>query len=556
MAKATVNAKEFVSDIRSGMSDAELMSKHNLTSKQFRAVCQTLLDAGKLQPSDLGEEPPTSGFTFGVASTCPHCGAMKLVDSGECPECGQATTRVATKSDAFDLNAFEKIDNATADASADNQRGSVEEPETTEPQPPRAESESRTESVEPGPVEATAAPPAGASQAKSEGPSLVRRVLTGALAAALPLVAILVAAGWYLGVIGLPFDQGPDAPAVTAQKAPVAVPSPVKKAKPAVQPAEARHDTRPAQPAPPAKSAPLPAAPSPPPKAASATPAAETARSKPFQEVPAGASNETVTQAPRADTSSPPESVLPPKAVPAAATAEAQPKPSQGAEQQLSVAEKPRESQPSRAAATQRPDNLASAVRARDVAAARRFLDRGDDVNARDEDGVTPCMQAAVQGDAEMVELLLQRGADVSPTDNMGSTALSLALERGNPRVVAMLLARDRSKGAAELFDACRTGRGDVVKVLLQSGANPNSRDEQGNTLLMLAAGSGDLPLVKMLLERGADINARNREGTTALAWAYSSPLSESASLRTRRDVVRLLKQHGGKSGASSSAAE
>ncbi|MCA1959573.1 MAG: ankyrin repeat domain-containing protein [Desulfomonile sp.] len=558
MGKAAVNAKEFINDIRAGMSDDELMRKHGLTGRQFRAVCQTLLDAGKLQPSDLEEPPPMRDLTFGVASTCRYCGAMKLADSGECPECGQATN-VVTTSGQLDLDTFHETDTSTAAADDEGKREPLEVPDEIEPAPRISQSQPRVQSTEAPEPEAVATPVGGVFADKPAAPSAVRRLLVLAAAVTLPVVVILLASGWYLGVITLPFDQGADVVVAPARNAPVPALQAKKQQKiapekPALPPAATKQDSVPSTPPQTAKAL-TPTTPQhPAPKAGPIPGPAPVANSKPFQEVPAGASKQPDAPPPAPAEAATPQPAAEPKAVPAASPPDPKATPIAADLEKPRAAQASRAPEPARVATPQRPETLIAAVRKRDRNAVRQLLDEGADINAPDEDGVTPCMQAAVQGDAELVELLLQRGADVNRKDAMGSTALSLAIEGGNPRVVKALLARDRARGSVELIEASRSGRGDVVKVLLQGGANANAQDEQGNTLLMLAAGAGDLPLVKMLLERGADVNARNHQGVTALAWAYSSPLSEGVPLKARREIVRLLKQYGGKPGAPGSA--
>jgi len=59
----------------------------------------------------------------------------------------------------------------------------------------------------------------------------------------------------------------------------------------------------------------------------------------------------------------------------------------------------------------------------------------------------------------------------------------------------------------------------DIAK-LLARGADPNTPDEQGNTLLMVAAGHKNADLVDLLMNAGAKLNLRNRRGETAIMLA------------------------------------
>jgi RNA polymerase primary sigma factor len=68
-------------------------------------------------------------------------------------------------------------------------------------------------------------------------------------------------------------------------------------------------------------------------------------------------------------------------------------------------------------------------------------LDRGDDVNARDSNGMTPLMLAASKNKAAICALLLSRGADLGLADSHGRDALALARAAGaSDAVTAMEL--------------------------------------------------------------------------------------------------------------------
>ena len=60
-----------------------------------------------------------------------------------------------------------------------------------------------------------------------------------------------------------------------------------------------------------------------------------------------------------------------------------------------------------------------------------------------------------------------------------------------------------------------------------------NRRDDEGNTVLIEAASCGHLEIVKYLIEKGADINAKNRNGNTALVEATSKGHLEIVKLLT-----------------------
>src|SRR5579863_1263583 len=75
----------------------------------------------------------------------------------------------------------------------------------------------------------------------------------------------------------------------------------------------------------------------------------------------------------------------------------------------------------------------------------------------------------------------------------------------------------DADSAVQSLFDALRQGNMAQVKVALNSGADVNSRDQYGNSLLMQAALYGTAADLDFLLARGAQVNAANQTGHTAV---------------------------------------
>jgi ankyrin repeat protein len=80
------------------------------------------------------------------------------------------------------------------------------------------------------------------------------------------------------------------------------------------------------------------------------------------------------------------------------------------------------------------------------------------------------------------------------------------------------------------------------VKLLLEAGADANATMKGGETVLMLAARSGNVDTVKALLARGAKHDARERHGQTPLMWAAAEGHTA---------VVRALMDAGADSSAT-----
>ena len=138
---------------------------------------------------------------------------------------------------------------------------------------------------------------------------------------------------------------------------------------------------------------------------------------------------------------------------------------------------------------------MASAAQSKDRDAVRALLKKGADVNEAQGDGTTALHWAAMNGDAEMAQMLVTAGANVRATTRLGDYT--------------------------PLFLAARGGYSDVVKVLLAAGADVKARTSNGTTALMMAAASGDTRTLTSLVENGAEIDATDTaRGETPLMFA------------------------------------
>jgi ankyrin repeat protein len=181
--------------------------------------------------------------------------------------------------------------------------------------------------------------------------------------------------------------------------------------------------------------------------------------------------------------------------------------------------------------------DLHSAAFDGDVERVRELLEKGENPNIKNKDGITPLHVAASKGYVDVVKLLLERGADPNIKDKNGVTPLHWAAYNGHVDVVKLLLkhgadpnAEDKY-GATPLHATAKMGHVDVVKLLLERGANPNAQHKDGWTPLHVAASKGHVDVVKLLLERGADPTVRNKDGVTPLDLAREKGYREVVSL-------------------------
>ena len=155
-------------------------------------------------------------------------------------------------------------------------------------------------------------------------------------------------------------------------------------------------------------------------------------------------------------------------------------------------------------------------------------------------------IEAAWSGDVERVkELLATKGVDInSKTEKSGWTALMLAATEGHCDVVKALVENGADVNAKDvisntaLMSASMNGHTDAVKLLLASGANVNDKDYYGFTPVIKAATYGRCDTVKVLLDAGADPNAKDNIGECALSRAERGG---------HEDTVEVLKKAGAK---------
>ncbi|MGY2373143.1 ankyrin repeat domain-containing protein [Pseudomonas sp. SDO524_S393] len=137
------------------------------------------------------------------------------------------------------------------------------------------------------------------------------------------------------------------------------------------------------------------------------------------------------------------------------------------------------------------------------------LLNAGFPVNSRTGAGYTALVLATYHGDLEEVNLLLQAGADPCIPDNGGNSALMGALFKGEMQVAQRLLDlcpvdATNGNGQTALSFAALFGRLDILKQLVERGADPEHRDRKGNSARMIVQLQGNDAAVEALEAVGA----------------------------------------------------
>ncbi|XP_071107805.1 ankyrin repeat domain-containing protein 17-like isoform X5 [Haliotis cracherodii] len=165
-------------------------------------------------------------------------------------------------------------------------------------------------------------------------------------------------------------------------------------------------------------------------------------------------------------------------------------------------------------------------------------------VEVHNENGHTPLMEAASAGHVEVARILLDNGAGINTHSNeFKESALTLACYKGHLEMVKFLLeaGADQEHKTDEmhtaLMEASMDGHVEVARLLLDSGAQVNMPADSFESPLTLAACGGHVELAALLIERGANIEEVNDEGYTPLMEAAREGHDEMVALLLSHDA-------------------
>ena len=163
------------------------------------------------------------------------------------------------------------------------------------------------------------------------------------------------------------------------------------------------------------------------------------------------------------------------------------------------------------------------------------LMDRGADVNTRDNYDTTAIIAAATAGHPEAAATLVAYGADPFFKDTSGGSALSNAVFFGHTETVLAIMEQlpelPAESGDELLLLAAGLGHKKIAIALLDKGISVNARGIKDRTPLMAAAAFNKPELVKLLLDKGADATASDDDGFTALQVAENKGNTEVINL-------------------------
>jgi ankyrin repeat protein len=180
------------------------------------------------------------------------------------------------------------------------------------------------------------------------------------------------------------------------------------------------------------------------------------------------------------------------------------------------------------------------------LAMIEQLLDAGADVEAKltakvphrgsfdmrwtDLKGGTPFLRAAWNGDIEVMKLLLEHGADPKAVTDKNETALLLLAGAGWP------LGQGYIRSDEEIFAAFDLLVGEL-------GMDVNAATTEGITPLICAVFKGTNNVVQYLVDHGAKLDVKDKKGRTVLTWAAGIAANEGQPPRPQPDTEKLLRE-------------
>lgn len=146
---------------------------------------------------------------------------------------------------------------------------------------------------------------------------------------------------------------------------------------------------------------------------------------------------------------------------------------------------------------------LLLSVKNKDLKTTKIMLANNVDANIIDYDGLTPLITAIINHDTEMTRLLLEYHADTNVSDNDGWTPLMIAI--ANNENTVNNIPQDNTE---------------IIKMLLERNADINKSNDDGYTPMIICAMNGEMDIMKMLVDKGANVNEKDNENISVFAHA------------------------------------
>lgn len=173
------------------------------------------------------------------------------------------------------------------------------------------------------------------------------------------------------------------------------------------------------------------------------------------------------------------------------------------------------------------------------------LLSRGLPVDTKTVEGETPLLSAARYGVEDVVVMLVSKGAGLDTQDQEGCSPLMLAAQNRHMGVVKAIIERqkeDTKWGAGRcLIRAASKGMESAVESLLDAGVMIETTDAGGNTALISAVRNHHHEVVRLLLNKGANVNSNGQSERTPIMWALDHKYGQEIRRKSQLETIKLL---------------
>ena len=151
------------------------------------------------------------------------------------------------------------------------------------------------------------------------------------------------------------------------------------------------------------------------------------------------------------------------------------------------------------------------------------LVDKGIDINAKNEEGITPLFLSAKYQLANIVDLLFNQYNAIDLPSTLGYTAWDVATFNSSQNLIDIFISKKHiNPGIVKLWCAARNGDLQIVEQQILSGINIDSNIENcsNTTALIQAVSFSHLPIISFLVNKGADINKPDKDEASPLYYS------------------------------------
>jgi ankyrin repeat protein len=194
---------------------------------------------------------------------------------------------------------------------------------------------------------------------------------------------------------------------------------------------------------------------------------------------------------------------------------------------------------------------LIEAVTIGDIDKASPLLEKGADLNVKTDNGRTALLLIAAKNKYEMSQAFKRKGWEAKngkELDERNSASIFFHSELVKRLVEegADINVKDNNQWTALLL-ATLNGNQEIAGFLIEKGADIDAKTEEGDTALILALKYHYFQIASYLIAGGADINIKDKQGDTALHWTIQRQYAHITQLLIEKGADIKAKNKDGK---------